>query len=82
MCNSYRDRVVDILKKDNASATTIREVVQIMDYLAKRHDVANRICNIMDKVLAEELSEKKYKKINAIVTDRIIESEQHDHTGV
>jgi len=63
MQKSYKDRVKEILDRDNTLPASKREVLQIFDYLAEQHADAVRGSNILDRAVKANVSRRKYKKI-------------------
>lgn len=63
MQKSYKDRVKEILDRDNTLPANKREVLQIFDYLAERHANDVKASDVFDKAVKANVSRRKYKKI-------------------
>lgn len=63
MQKSYRDRVKEILDRDNTLPANKREVLQIFDYLAEQHANDVKASEVLDKAVKANVSRRKYKKI-------------------
>lgn len=63
MQKSYKDRVKEILDRDNTLPANKREVLQIFDYLAEQHANDVKASEVLDKAVKANVSRRKYKKI-------------------
>lgn len=63
MQKSYKDRVKEILDRDNILPANKREVLQIFDYLAEQHANDVKASEVLDKAVKANVSRRKYKKI-------------------
>lgn len=63
MQKSYKDRVKEILDRDNTLPANKREVLQIFDYLAEQHANDVKASEVLDKAVKANVSRRKCKKI-------------------
>lgn len=63
MQKSYKDRIKEILDRDNTLPANKREVLQIFDYLAVQHANDVKASEVLDKAVKANVSRRKYKKI-------------------
>lgn len=63
MQKSYKDRIKEILDKDNTLPANKREILQIFDYLAEQHANDVKASDVLDKAVKANVSRRKYKKI-------------------
>lgn len=63
MQKSYKDRIKEILDRDNTLPANKREVLQIFDYLAEQHADDVKASDVLDKAVKANVSRRKYKKI-------------------
>lgn len=63
MQKSYKDRVKEILDRDNTLPASKREVLRIFDYLAEQHANDVKASEVLDKAVKANVSRRKYKKI-------------------
>lgn len=63
MQKSYKDRVKEILDRDNTLPANKREVLRIFDYLAEQHANDVKASEVLDKAVKANVSRGKYEKI-------------------
>ena len=72
MQKSYKDRVKEILDRDNTLPANKREVLQIFDYLAEQHANDVKASEVLDKAVKANVSRRKYKKIMLAVAKELM----------
>lgn len=72
MQKSYKDRIKEILDRDNTLPANKREVLRIFDYLAEQHANDVKASDVLDKAVKANVSRRKYKKIMLAATKELI----------
>ena len=71
MQKSYKDRIKEILDRDNTLPANKREILQIFDYLAEQHANDVKASEVLDKAVKANVSRRKYKKIMLAVAEEL-----------